>query len=440
VKVFWSSDWWYVAAGFFLCFLFAPVLLPAVEEYSFDLKEFEEQNLKWGGYVQGKWEHNALNRDGALTFLNDFKELRSTRDIGIATLQLDGSYNWGKTSLNWVAQASGSQNEANWQDQADIFEAYASIKASPSLSLDAGKKSFKWGKGYAWNPVAFIDRPKDPNNPEDALEGYIGAGLDLVRSYDGPLQAAALTAVALPVWEEVNEDFGVRDNLNLAAKLYLLYRDTDIDLLWFTGNSRSTRYGVDFSRNLATNLEIHGELAHIPRQRQQVLDPFSGQPAQQIRSDTSYLIGLRYLSEDDITTIIEFYHNDDGYTEAEQEDFFRLVDQGYGAYLLDGDSSQLAQATRVGQNGYLAPQSGRDYLYSRFTWKEPFDILYFTPGLTAIINTDDQSFSLSPEAVYTAFTNWELRLRFSWLQGQNYSEYGEKQNSSKVEFRVRYFY
>lgn len=429
-----------VAGGLAALLLF-PAVLSAADEYSFDLSEYEEQNLKWGGYVEGKWEHLALNRDGALTLLTDFEELRSTRDIASATVQLDGSYKWGKTSLNWIAQATGSQDEETWQDKADIYEAYASVKATPALSVDVGKRSFKWGKGYAWNPVAFIDRIKDPNNPEEAMEGYIGTGLDLVRSYDGPLQAAALTAVALPVWEGINEDFGVRDNVNLAAKLYLLYRDTDIDLLWFTGNSRSTRYGIDFSRNLATNFEIHGELAFIPEQQQNALEPSTGQLTPQVGSDTSYLLGLRYLTVDDVTAIVEFYHNDDGFTEAEQEGVFRLIDRSYADYLADGDSSFLGQVARVvQQSGYLVPQSGRDYLYVRLTWKEPFDWLYVTPGLTTIVNVDDQSFSLSPEVVYTGLTDWELRLRFSWLQGQELSEYGEKQTSNKVELRLRYFY
>lgn len=423
-----------------LFFLLLPVPLPAADEYSFDLEEFEERNLKWGGYVEGTGEYLAVNRDGALALLSDFEDPRSSREIVGGRVQFDGSYKLGRTSLNWVAQAAGIQDEDTWRDQAELFEAYAGIKVNPNLSLDVGKKTFKWGKGYAWNPVGFIDRPKDPNNPDDAKEGYIATGLDLVKSYDGPLQTMALTTVLLPVRQGVNEDFGAENNLNLAAKLYLLYRDTDIDLVWFTGNSRSTRYGLDFSRNPAANFEIHGELAHVPEQRRMVLDETSGVSVPRQCSDTSYLLGLRYLTEDDVTTVIEFYHNDDGYTEREQESFFRLIDAGYAAYLADGDSGPLARAAGVAQSGYLAPQAGRDYLYTRMTWKEPGDILYFTPGLTAIVNTGDQSFSLSPEAVYTGFTNWELRLRFFLLHGSNESEYGEKLSSSRVEFRVRYFY
>ena len=43
----------------------------------------------------------------------------------------------------------------------------------------------------------------------------------------------------------------------------------------------------------------------------------------------------------------------------------------------------------------------QDYLYLRLSQKEPWDLLYFTPALTGIHNLDDQSFSISPELVYT---------------------------------------
>ena len=65
-------------------------------------------------------------------------------------------------------------------------------------------------------------------------------------------------------------------------------------------------------------------------------------------------------------------------------------------------------------------------LYLKINQKEPFDILYFTPGFISILNLDDRSYSISPEMQYTGFTNWELRLRLTFLQGGNHSEFGEK--------------
>lgn len=416
-----------------------PTPVSAKDEYGFDLEEFEKKSKAWGGYAELKWDRSDINQDGALSALNFYKDSRSSLESLSSTLQLNGSYSRGVTTFNWLVQATGSQDDLGWTDKADIFEGYASIKATPNLNMDFGKKVFKWGKGYAWNPVGFIDRAKDPNNPEEALEGYVGAGLDLVKSYDGPLQTVALTTVALPAWRGVNEDFGVQDNVNLAAKLYLLYKDTDIDFLWYTGNSRSTRYGVDFSRNLASNLEVHGELAYVPNQTYRVLDE-SGQLTARETSDTSYLLGLRYLTENDLTAIVEFYHNDDGYTEGEMERFFQKVDTGSYQFVTTGDDTLLEQVAVISESGYTKPQPGRDYLYTRVTQKEPWDILYFTPGVTIILNLDDESYSLSPEMLYTGFTNWEMRLRFSYLNGGRMSEYGEKQNSNKVELRLRYFF
>jgi len=300
------------------------------------------------------------------------------------------------------------------------------------------KKTYKWGKGYAWNPVSVVDRPKDPNNPEDALEGFAGAELDLVKSFSGSLQTVALTTVFIPVTKEYNDDFGDTGD-NFAAKLYLLYRDTDIDLIWFEGDSRSGKYGIDFSKNMATNFEIHAELVHTPEQKKKILLDDGTVDTIDV-ADTSYLMGLRYLSESDITTILEFYHNDDGYSEDEMDRFFRFVTRANDEFESSGNTTALEKAQDLTEGAYGKPQTGKDYLYIKTTLKEPFGLLYTAPGLSAIINMQDNSYSVSPEITYTGFTNWECRLRLTVLQGPDATEYGEKQNEYKTELRVRYFF
>ena len=225
----------------------------------------------------------------------------------------------------------------------------------------------------------------------------------------------------------------------MAGKLYLLYRDTDIDLLFFTGNSRSTRFGIDIAKNLASNFEIHAELAHIPGQKIRLLNEVGSLTTVE-KSVTSYLLGLRYLAANDITTIVEYYHNGAGYSVAEMERFYQRVSAAHGQFLASGDDGPLQQAAGISRSGYARPQAGRNYLYLRLTQKESFDLLYFTPGLTSIYNLDDASYSLSPEAVYRGFTHWELRLRYSHLAGARFTEYGEKLNEDKFELRLRYYF
>ena len=119
--------------------------------------------------------------------------------------------------------------------------------------------------------------------------------------------------------------------------------------------------------------------------------------------------------------------------------FYQMAEAGFAQEPTLG-SNLLDRARELSIKGYGRPQPGRQYLYAKFTQKEPFDILYFTPGITTIVNLDDQSYSISPETVYTGLTNWEFRLRFSLINGGEFTEFGEKVNSNKLELRVRYFF
>lgn len=420
------------------CILLLPSLLCATEEFSFDLEEIEKKPLQMGGFLELRGEHMDINQGSVFSILSLSDPDVSTMDLIHGSILLDGSYEHGISSLNWQLKAAAQQDTLGWSDMADVYSAYLSLKPAPSVTLALGKKSYKWGKGYAWNPVGFINRPKDPNNPEEALEGYVVAESDFIKSFQGDLQTAALTLAVLPVWEDINDDFGERDHVNLAAKLYLLYLDTDIDLIFLTGNSRSTRVGLDFSTNLAPHFEIHGEAAYIPELQKVILHGDNSSSTEQ-QTAFSTLLGIRYLSENDITSIVEYYYNDGGYSEEEMSRFYQAAETGLaqdpslGPTLLD-------KAREMSVKGYGRPQPGRHYLYTKFTGKEPFDILYFTPGITALMNLEDKSYSISPEGVYTGLTNWEFRLRFSLINGGEYTEYGEKVSSNKVELRVRHFF
>ena len=411
----------------------------AEEAFSLDMEEFEKKSWKLGGFAEIKGEHMDVRQGSAFSLLNLGEAPPSVLDQLTGSLQLNGSYAKGIAQLNWLLNTSGGQDTFGWKDSAEIYETYLNLTPSPGTAASFGKKSYKWGKGYAWNPVGFINRSKDPNNPEEALEGFITSDFEMIRSFSGDLRNIALTAALLPVRQGVNEDFGAEDNLNLAAKLYLLYLDTDIDFIVYSGNSRTTRFGADFSRNLTTNFEIHGEAAYVPEAERVILDE-EGQPVRRSDSAASYLAGIRHLTEYDLTSIIEYYYNGLGFTEEELDRFYQRVAVGAEQRTLTGNAALLRQMQQLAAQGYARPNPGRHYLYARFSLKEPFDILYFTPALTTIFNLEDQSFSTTPELTYTGITNWELQLRFSLLNGGRASEFGEKQNSNKLELRVRSFF
>ncbi len=432
---FMQSKW---SVGLFCLALCNPAPLQA-EDFRFDVEELEKKSLEAGGYAEFKWEHINLNEQGAQAWLSRYDDPADTLDRLSGTMQLKGSYVKGITSLNWLLNASGYWSEDEWDDDADVFEAYAFVKPTYNFNTSLGKKAYKWGKGYAWSPVGFINRMKDPNNPDEALEGYITAEAEVIKSFTWDLRTLALTTVLLPVMDDVNEDFGKEENLNIASKLYLLYLDTDLDFIFYTGDSRSTRFGVDFSRNITANLEIHGEYAYFPDWEKVYIEE-DGNSTRRADSVYSYLLGIRHLTGFNLTSIIEYYHNGGGYSSDELGKFYDIVDQGAAEFCENAVDTLLQKAKKLGQQGYTKPYLGTDYLYARFSLKEPWDILYFTPALTVIFNLDDESYTFTPELIYTGFTNWEIRLRFSMLGGGDATEYGEKLSQNKAELRVRWFY
>jgi hypothetical protein len=409
------------------------------EEFGFDAAEFEKQPFEFGGYLEFEPERAWLNQDSVFYQLNFYDQTpRDTLNGHTAALKLDLKYTWGIASLNLSAYAVG-QHDSFSSDRITRFdEAYLSLKPDPSLTVDSGKVALKWGKGYAWNPVGFVERPKDPNDVTLAREGYTMLVADFIRHFPGDLQTIAFTPVLLPVSSQINNGFGAPDHLNVAAKLYLLYRDTDIDFTWLSGGSRTPRFGIDFSRNLTSALEIHGEWARIQNVTQRSIDA-DRQVTTTTSDATSYLLGLRYLTEQDTTWIIEYYRNGAGYTDHQMQDFYAFIDDGLAQWRVTGDDAVLNQARSLSQN-YARANPGERYLYLRVSQKEPFNIVYFTPSVTLITNLDDQSRSLTPELLYTGITNLEFRLRAVCLYGRDGSEFGEKQNERLIEARLRYYF
>jgi hypothetical protein len=428
---FWISLW--LVLG-----LLWPVL--AEETYTFDPAEIEKKPYHFGGYGEIRPVLFGTDSKAAfykLRFFDDPQEKYLMEWNG--RLQLEGRYDKGLFALFGKMNGDLKNNWTGFSHRATFYEAYGTIKPSLSLKIDLGKRTAKWGKGYAWNPVAFADRPKDPDEPELGMEGYVMASADFIKSFDGPLKTLSFTPILLPVYDNLNEDFGSRDKVNTAGKLYFLWYDTDIDLLFMTGGSRSDRFGLDFSRNLTSNFEIHGEFAYLSRYNKIVLTAGGGQ--ERIESEAkSWLLGLRFLTGFDLTAIVEYYHNGTGFSGEELTRYYQTVHQAYADYQSSGRTAALNSLRQLAETGYGRFSAGRDYLYLRLSQKEPFNLLYFTPALTGIMNLNDRSGSLTLEGLYTGFTNWELRLRAGFIMGGRYSEFGEKQNDSRIELRLGYFF
>jgi hypothetical protein len=419
----------------------APASGSSAEEYKFELSEIEKKPYHIGGYLEFRPILYGLDKDSAIYKLKFFnlKEGSTIEDYD-SRAWLEGSYEKGIVGFFVKANLGLNHTYQGWDYETKVYEGYASLKPSSSLTIDLGKRVFNWGKGYAWNPAAFVDRPKNPDDPELPREGYIAATADYIKSFkEGPLRTLSLSPILFPVYDHINDAFGKLNKLNFAGRIYGLLYDTDIDFLFLVGGSKTNRYGFDFSRNITTNLEVHGEFAFISHQQKTSIDS-SGNISKTTFDAKSFLLGIRYLTSWDMTCILEYYHNAPGYSSSELEDFFSFTDKAFDTFRSTGKKKQLAKAGSLFQGSYGVMNPGKDYLYLRISQKEPLNILYFTPALTTIVNLDDGSFSISPELLYEGIKNWEFRLKGFALVGHKGTDFGEKQNDYRIEFRVRYYF
>jgi hypothetical protein len=408
------------------------------EEFEFDVEAFARKAFSLDGYLEIRPALFWLNQDSAFYKLRYYdQEKRKTLEEGNFALLADLSCRKGIFEALLEPYLDSTISPFESRAGVDLFQGYLSLKLSPSLTVYAGKRTLRWGKGYAWSPAALVERTKNPSEPDLAREGFWMVTADFTKSLDGALKTFSFTPVIIPVSQSINPIFGRNEGLNFAGKIYVLFLDTDIDLVILAGKSQSARFGLDFSRNIRSNWEVHGELAML----QDVEQTRVGDDGQ-IREDrfnaASYLLGMRYLTEAETTTIIEYYHNGGGFDHSGMEAFYSLVDSSYQRYLVSGDDSRLKEISGFSSYSGFTPMT--DYLFLRIMQKDPFGILYLNPAVTVILNLTDGSASWSPELTYKGITNLELRLKAAILTGKKGEEFKEKRNRSRLELRLRYFF
>jgi len=355
-------------------------------------------------------------------------------------LKVEGSYQVSIVKL--YARLNGDlyyNKDEGWENDSRTEEAYISLQPSTSAAFEAGKKVLKWGKGYVRNPVAFFSRPKDIEDPDATLEGYYVVSGDLIKSIDSPLKTIALTPVILPVSRHINDEWGTERDTIWGGKIYFFAFDTDLDIMFLSGEEVEDRFGIDFSKNISVNFEIHGEAAIVLDYVKYITDQ-QGNLTEKQYDAKSYLLGIRYLTSHDITYIFEYFRNGQGYTSDEMKDYFTFIENGYQEYINIGSMAKLSKSRQYGSQFYNKQTAMRDYLYLKVSQKEPFDILYFTPSVTCLYNTNDKSGSIMPQIIYTPITNLELELRATFLLGKGYTEFGEKLNDYKIYAAVKYYF
>ena len=341
-------------------------------DYSFNMDEIEVKAYEYNGHIKAEQKHQK-------------RQNNETLNSNFGEAQINFNYFYDDFTLNSQIQANYKNINNKKKNIYTTNQLFLEYKTTTNHTIMFGKKSLKWGKGYFFNPIALIDRKKDPNNPETSREGYILANYKYNKSNSSDLKNFSIDIVVMPISKNINDAFYDQTSTNIALKSYFLYFDTDIDIVYLHNDKLKNKVGIDFSKNIKTNFELHGEVV-------KELDGYS-----------SYLIGLKYLTANDLTITTEY--------------FYRSIELNK-----------------------IEPFYDNRYFINKFSLKEPFKIVYSSIYYKNSLNIDDKSQQNSFGLTYSFKNGIKLDVSYSKNSGNGLSEFGSKSINDTIWSKLTWYF
>ncbi|MGD9642740.1 MAG: hypothetical protein AB7V08_08380 [Elusimicrobiales bacterium] len=413
----------------------APVLYAG--EYDFAIPGSSGENaapkLELGGNLDARYSLVDTRRTSPLYALQYYGQAPAgTLSQYRLDLYFNGDYRSGATAFHARTYA---QYYSEAESDLSLHELYGTLALGERATLTAGKRMYSWGKGYAFNPVGYVNPVKDPENPELAQAGLMSFGYEYIRSFSGgALNNAAFNLIAVPSAETLTAQNSEARDTDLAAKLSLLAWDTDIDFMAYASRVNPERAGTAASRNLGPSLEVHGEYSRFYNKERYTIA--AGAASSSERDGEDWLLGLRWLNSWNLTAIAEYYRSGAGLTREEYRDYAGFLD----AAAVSGSSVTAASALAVSRGYFGSSNLMKDYIYLKLSWPEPFNWLYFTPSAYVMINAADGSWLAGLPLSYKPVTNFEFIAWPVFTGGGRSTEFGGRQASAKLDLWLRFYF
>ncbi len=343
------------------------------DDYSFDMDEIETikpKNYEYSGYIKTSYKYQELSNSNIDNY------------YGEAMFR----FKYFKNKYTLYSELMGNYENQNDIEDDDLTtnQLYLNYKIDDNNLINIGKLSSKWSKGYFFNPVGFIDRKKDPYNPEIIKEGYSLINYRYNKVYNSKIIKNILfDLVYLKTSTNTNNQFYNDTSNNFVLKYYTLLYDTDIDFVYLHSDKQPNKIGFDFATNIETNFELHGEISTDDHNLY------------------SYLLGIKYLTITELTITTEYFY-------------------------------QNKQLNR------LEPFWDNRYLVTKLSQKEPFDILYMNLYYKNSLNIKDHSYQQSIGFIYDLGNNFQTDISIGENNGDNTSEYGMKKTKAFTNFEIKY--
>lgn len=198
-----------------------------------------------------------------------------------------------------------------------FHELFWDYSLNNQLLFRVGKQRVAWGSGYAWNPTDTMEPQKDPFHPKDEKEG-----ISAIKSHI-LFKSFYLTT------------FGVYNNetksVEFAGKLGTSLFNFDLSLSLHKVHNRQPSIGLDFV-GFFSDLGVYGE-AITKKGTDRYYVTNNGQlQRKNDRYFSKYVLGLTYVLFSNIMFTAEYFHNDEGYSKEEMQNFVNYLPQHAQVY------------------------------------------------------------------------------------------------------------
>lgn len=398
------------------------LMIMTVNGYAFEIEGLESLGLSELGTEEvTETSMSSYNVDKKIEFNGEFdvnfKFNKNDKDAMLYKLKLDKNlieeYTYQNSlGLNFNAEYSfenfefivkSFSNYINDENSSfNLYEAYLTFSPNYNFYYQVGKSSIYWGKGYAFNPVGVINPIKDPDNPEESGAGKNMLNLEYTKSYSkGIIQNFTGNLVLLFENDDTENGLGEIENISTAIKSYFLIMDSDLDFIFYSGKDQKS-IGMDISKNIKPELEIHGEYIFNYDTNLNSINE-SGELIEEEGESSSYLIGMKYLLKTNTSIILEYFY--DG-QRLEKEDY----NKAFSTYKS------------------FTKNPMQKYLYLKLSQPEPFKLLYSNISYTNIYNLLDNSNSSRVHFGYEPYNNINYYVDFFGTLGEESTEFGDKLN------------
>lgn len=332
-----------------------------------------------------------------------------------------------------------------------VDDAYVDIKIRDTNFLTIGKENLQEGVGLSYNPTNFLTEGKDVDYSQREEERKNNREGNYLLRFESIREKVAFSLLVAPKIGNLQ-----KEPLRQQVRLYSLLGDTDVALTYF--HAEQERLGFNLSSVAGNNIELHTEIGltkgskrEFLRKKRELCPPNSGisgiyeyevyNPPDEKKSFVRAIIGGHYTWTNKTNLIIEYFFNQDGYSQSEWDEFIEMVKDASSKIKnpsIGFDAGIFKENLRLANSLMTYRSLRKDYLFFRLSNPEVFDC--YDSQLSVLLNVDDKSCVIMPLVDYKGFKDLSLRFGINWFTGNSQSEFGLVPQTTELQLKARYFF